>query len=673
MTYIHPSVRAAAALKLREHELRQQVDKIDKDAIPPDMTFRQWCEKLAKEGLKVDGFPFRLDDRPSMHFIYDLIPSTIQEAHGKTCVIMKCAQVGFTILEMLAAIYMARKFEPCKVGMYLPDMKLAAAKSSERFLPVVRTIPEAYARLREDTSGKKSGEGNVMIRSMGDSRFHFLWTSGRATTESFPMDVLTFDEVQEMKISDMEKTKERLGASRIKFTLMGSTANWPDRDIHWWYQKGTQHRFHTNCHGCGVAAPMDDYFPDCIGFDEDRREHRYRCGMCSAWIDNPQDGQWVAANPEAEIVSVHYTQFLSPTIEPKEIFEAYTGGDDMKNVWNRKLGKPYADPSQIPINLGHLTACVEDGIAAGVQWKDRGRSTVMGLDQMGSFNVAVIKERLPDGRQALVHLEYIYNNDPFERCSELMDEYGVEVCVVETLPNYNDAKRFAHRHNFPEGRSPKGRVFLAHYADIADEMMRWGDRPDNDKDRRIAKDERDKFSVVLDQFKCMQTSMHRIIRRECLFPDPQALTQEIVDKGVRKTVHPLKDLAFLHFMRTAIVAEKDPEQKKFRRRVVKVGIDPHTSYANMLCDVAWARQNQSGSMLMPMDAPAGPQSEVAKALAEAAPGVPKSLLDAIDSAPTGTCGRCKYFNEAAGLCGLSGHMTTRTEKECADVIPIRSN
>ena len=42
---------------------------------------------------------------------------------------MKCAQVGFSIFEMLWAIYIALKFEPLTVGFYLPDMSLALAKS----------------------------------------------------------------------------------------------------------------------------------------------------------------------------------------------------------------------------------------------------------------------------------------------------------------------------------------------------------------------------------------------------------------------------------------------------------------------------------------------------------------------------------------------------------------
>jgi hypothetical protein len=607
-------------------------------AIPAGQTFREWCEELGENGLKVDGFTFTLANRPAMHFIYDLIPSTPEEAWEKTVVMMKCAQVGFTVMEMLASIYLALKFEPCKVGMYLPDMNLAAAKSSERFMPIVRTVPAAHGRFTmSDASGRrKAGEGNVMIRAMGESRFHFLWTSGKATTESFPMDVLSFDEVQGMKIADMEKTQERLGASRIKFTLMGSTAKWPDADIHHWYMRGTQHQFHTECPGCGEYSVLDEHFPECIGYDEDRRDYRYRCHHCEGWIDDPQQGEWRAKKPDARIISVHFPQFLSPTITPRNIIEAYLNADDMMNFFNRKLGKPYMDPSQVPVNLAHLNACAAAGLAAGVQWKSRATDTFMGIDQMGAFNVVVIKERLPDGRQALVHLEYIYADDPFARCGELMDLYGVRVCVVETLPNFNDAWRFAKVSRF------KGRVFLAGYGDLQDEMMHWGDARLNRQDRKTAEEERVQYTVTLDQYKCMQVSMARIQKAMLLFPDPGGLCQEIIEKGIKRRSAVLKDIAFLHFQRTALVTiKKDPEQKKFRRKVVKVGIDPHTSYANMLCDVAWARAHGTGMMLLPEAA--GLQTTAAQKVAEAMPGLPDAIVRMIDDLPAGVCGRCMAF------------------------------
>ncbi len=648
--------------------------------IPEGMSFREWCIDLGRKGLKVDGKPFLLDDRPAMAWIYDQIPTTADEAYRYILVIMKCAQVGFTVMEILAAIYLGLKFGPCTVGMFLPDQNLAGIKSTERFMPIVRSIPDVHALMTQDAdngSGRKAGEGNVTKRRLDDALYIFSWTSGRATTESIPMDVLNFDEVQEMTLDQIEKTYERLSASAIRFMLMGSTANWPEADIHHWYLLGDRHRFHTECPTCKARKPLDDYFPKCIKFDPVLDRLRYVC-EAGHWIDDSQVGEWIPERPEAcgpvqyevekkfrkqRIRSIHFPQFLSPTISPDEILTAYNSATDMKNFFNRKLGKPYLDPSQIPVTLEHMAACVAAGKAAGVQWKTRARGTYMGIDQMGNFNVHVIKERLPDGRQAVIHLEETYSEDPFARSSELMQLYGVDVCVVEINPNYNDAKKFANRH--------PGRVFICDsFGSVKEGMIQWGDAPKLDtSDRRTDEDSRDRYTLRMDQYKCMQVSMARFTSQLCLFPDPQGLVQvvpqkgqQLSDSGKNETV-PIAPRAFLHFTKTALVSEKDEETNKFRSSVKKVGIDPHFSYANMLCDVAWARSHGTSTFILPDAVTKDPN--VTKAEELNMHGLPPTVAAMIDDLPPGqVCGRCESFNSEEGLCTQRGFKVAPRDPGC---------
>lgn len=627
--------------------------------IPDGMTFRQWCEKLAADGLKVDGRKFRLDNRPAMAWIYDQIPSTRDEAYRLTLVLQKCAQVGFTVLEMLASIYLGLKFGPGIVGMFLPDMNLAGLKSTERFMPIVRSVPAVHATMTQDApdgSGRKQGEGNVNRRRIGDALYVFSWTSGRSTTESVPMDAVTFDEVQEMTLAQMEKTVERLSASELRFVLMGSTANWPDADINHWYKRGSQNRFHTECPTCGMRKPLDDYFPECIRWDAEQNIFRYVC-PAGHWIDDTQRGEWVAEHPEtdppidytipienrpARIRSIHFAQFLSPTISAGEIMDAYASATDMKNFFNRKLGKPFLDPSLLPVSLAHLADCVAAGKAAGVVWKSRSAGAYMGIDQMGNFNVHVIKERMPDGRQAVIHVEETYSDDPFARSSELMRLYNVQVCVVEINPNYNDAKAFAGRH--------KGRVFICDsFGQVVEGMVHWGDAPRLDtSDRRSTEEARDRYTLRMDQYKCMQVSFARLTSQPpmCLFPDPQGLTQDVVEKGTTKHVAVLPR-AFHHFTKTALVAEKDEETNKFKRSVRKIGIDPHFSYALMLCDVAWSRAHGTSTFMLPT---APVMGEMQAKVAAAMPGLPQHVLNAIEDISGDVCGKCEAFDPDASRC-----------------------
>lgn len=669
-------IAAAANLRRRLATFAASSGYAKSGSIPASMTFREWCADLAERGLKVDGHPFTLDDRPSLIELYDQIPCRLEDANRRTLVVMKGAQMGLTVWEMLADLYMAIKFEPLVIGMFVPDQALAADKSDRRFLRLLRTIPDAYNKLiyrRDGDEMRRIGEGNVLTRIMGESAFLFLWTSGKVSTESRPMDVVSFDEVQEMTLDQIEKTRERMSASRFRYTLMLSTANWPDSDIDFWYQQGTQHAWHTECHHCGVETDLSAHFPACVDYNTGCHvgapvnEYVYVCPYCRGYIPDPQRGRFVAAKPLATIRSYHISQIISPTITPRELIEGWNRavtGDMRKSFFNRKLGRPFIDRDQIPVTMEDCLAASAAGHAAGLRWETEGRDTVMGIDQMGGFNAVIIKRRMPDGRQAVVHVEAIFQADPFEKCSALMRQYGVSMCVVEQLPNVNDARRFANTH--------RGRVFLAGYADLRDDMLQWGDDLSK-SDRRTSEEDRSRYTVTLNQYKMMQTALMRIKGGACLFPDPSGLEQEVIERGERKRIVLLRDWVFLHFTKTALVVEEDDETRKLRPKVKKIGLDPHFSYANMLCDVAWARLHGTGMIIMPdgkmPDATAGnagngnAQIEAARAAQKAVAKTPG--LEQVAKMMTvlqETCGSCSAFEN--GNCVMRGLRVSAGDPGC---------
>lgn len=636
--------------------------------IPDGMTFRQWCEKLGAEGLRVDGKPFKLDDRPALQPLYDAIPTTKEDAKDSMLIAMKATQLGLTVWEVLANIYMACKWEPVTIGMFMPSQSMAIHKSEHRFMRMVRSAPEVYSLLTTgtDVHGKeqKVGEGNVLTRKVGESLLLFLWTTGKVTTESIPMDIVTLDELQEMQLDQIDKVRARTGDSPIAFTVMLSTANMPDLDIHFWYQEGTQEVWHSRCESCGALSDLSDpagIFPEkSIGYNTgqfvgaDKNEYVWTCPSCGGWIKDPQQGELVVTNPSAnpKVRSFLLPRTISPKMTPRKMIEAWgraKTGNQKKSFYNRTLARPYIDADQLPVTMAHCLAAMEAGIAAGVVWKTSAVGTYMGIDQMGSFNAVIIKERLPDGRQAVVHVEAVFDNDPFERCSELMTQYGVAVCVVEQLPNVNDARRFANRH--------RGRVFLAGYADLRDDQMVWGDDLSK-SDKRTSEEDRSRYTVNLNQYKCMQTALFRVREQHCLFPDANQLEQDVIDNGVTKRIPILRDWVFFHFTKTALVvddgsessngvAKKQTEARKLRTKVLKVGIDPHYSYANMLCDVAWARKNGTSTFILPEET----VEEVRDVANQARmPNKLAALMDEINALGGDKCGHCSAFDPESGWC-----------------------
>lgn len=652
------STRAAAELELRRRRrVRIEAHGLS-EPIPQEMTFLQWCNRLAADGMKIDGKPFRLDNRPALIPLYEAIPSLKEDAKDLVLVVQKATQLGLTVWEVLANIYMALKWGPVTIGMFLPDQATASFKSEHRFMRIVRSARELYRALttaERDGDMKSIGEGNVLTRSMGESLFLFLWTTGRVSTESRPMDIVTLDEVQEMELDQIDKVRNRTGDSEIAFTMMLSTANMPDLDINFWYQHGTREVWNTRCPSCGGLHDLSDpagVFPaKSIVYntgqypDRPLNEYYWRCPGCSGIIDDPQIGECVVTNQAAagsKIRSFLLPRTISPRMTPRAMAEGWARaktGNQRKSFYNRTLARPYIDADQLPVTLEICEAAARLGMSMGLVWQPSGRDCFMGIDQMGGFNAVIIKRRLPDGRQAVVHVEAVFDLDPFARCSELMGQYGVTVCVVEQLPNVNDARKFANRH--------KGRVFLAGYADLKDDAMRWGDDLSK-SDARTAEEDRTRYTVTLQQYKCMQTALYRIRDGACLFPDPGALEQDVLDGGVKVRIPLLRDWVFVHFTKTALVVEDDDETRKPKGRVQKVGIDPHYAFANMLCDVAWARAYGTTSFIFP-EAPK--DAPVQAAIRETLPGVPASVLHLVEDRAQGdVCGRCEAFDARTGFC-----------------------
>jgi hypothetical protein len=582
--------------------------------------------------------------------------------------------MGLTLFEILADLYMALKFAPCKVLMYLPDRGMAAYKSAERFMPIARSVPEVHALI----TGGSGAEGNKLTRTMPSlgSGFLFLWTRGRegGVSESFPGDVLSLDETQGMTLEQIDRVSERLSASRIRFRLMLSTPLWPELDINAWFRAGDQRKFHTRC-GCPDGVVLTDVFHAAalatggaipIVYNDGRfpgapEDFVYHCPACGSHIPDPQDGEWRAHNPGSKIRSYHLSQILSPTVAPREMLEAWGRADTAdrrQNFFCRKLGTPFADPSQAPVTMALLRRCAEEGMRLGVTWKKRATNTVCGVDQMGGFSVCTVAERLDDGRMAVIHVEAIYALDPWARLDEIMRDYGVRICVLEQLPNIDPARQFARRH--------EGRVFLiTGYGDM-EEMVRWNDAAARGSDRRTAAEYRDRHTLRADQYRVLSWAFARLAERYIVFPDPTGLVQEVREGGVGRPAPILTEVVWRHYTRTGLVLEEDEARRRVKRKVVKLGLDPHFSFSLLALCAGWFRAHGTGAIILPDAGPAGRETERARRLAAALPGLPPALIALMDPVPPDTCGRCVDFEaeQAGGRCRERELLTGARDPAC---------
>lgn len=692
-----PMVEASARTlraKLEAFALRSGYGGVG--SIPAAMTFRGWCEDLGEKGLKIDRKPFRLDNRPALLPIYDAIPTTREEAFQRRLIIQKATQLGLTVWEVLADIYMARKWGPVNIGLYCPDQSTAVKKSEIRFMGMVRSSPELRHAMshRQDPDGTlvHVGEGNVMTRYCLESILFFLWTSGKVTTESMPMDVVSLDEVQGMTLTEIDKVIARMGDSDVQFAMLLSTAFMPNLDINAWYQKGSQEVWHSYCEGCGKESDLSDpvgVFPDhSIGYNTENKypgapenEYVWTCPHCSRWIPDPQIGRYVTQNPGADrnIRSFLLPRTISPRITPRQMlndFQHAKSGDQKMSFYNRQLARPFIDPSQLPVTMQHCEAAAVEGKRAGLRWESRAQKGVpyyMGIDQMGGWCAIVIKKRMADGRQGMVHCEAYFSDDPFARCTELMHEFNISVCVLEQLPNANDARRFANlRHPSGSGkRDHVGRVFLntSFNSSTAADMVSWSDQLSR-SDRRTSDEDRERYTVAISQYKAMQSALFRVRNLQCLFPG-DTLEQDVIDNGRPKRINLIRDWVWNHFTKTALVIDlgkPEERERKPKAKVHKIEIDPHFSFAAMLCEVAWVREQGMATMMLPDPGGDELKTDRAKKVAEAMPGLPKEILGMLDELPAGVCGRCSSYpmEGEAPLreCGTIGALVAPRDASC---------
>ncbi len=605
--------------------------------------------------------------------IYEAVP---RDPTGLDMVIMKSAQGGASTLALLWALWLMLR-DRCQVAYFLPTAALALNFSRDRFIKLARENGQIH-RLMGDSSPAAGGtidEGSAGVRRILQSIAHFTHIGGRVTTEALPLDALIFDEVQEMLLADIEKAEERLSASPLNAILRISTANFAGSDIHYFYEGSDQREFFTRC-GCPTGIVLADAWdprsgPLCIDRGNGSTpgvpaDWFYLCPRCHTIIRDPQDGEFRPKNPGASRIGFHFPQMLSPRITPGRIATKWATRFDTKNFYNRVLGRPYADPDSMPVSEENLRAAQNKDLCWGPLPRRGSDGVFMGIDQMGQENYVVIKAKVDD-RMRLLHLEIIQSADPWQRCVELMHEYRVRHAVVESLPNFNEAHRFA--------RALDGRVFLASYQDHADEILQWGDRLRDSASARPSDDAiRTPWTVSIDQYKMMSWSLSKWPLGEVETPDSRTLQQTIRTRQGVRTVMICQELFWLHLQRVALVTEdisgKEDERRR-RRTVKKIGIDPHFAFANMLCDVAWTRAYGTSRMLWGNARGKDEDSEPAKPspfrqqIAEFYP----ELDFLMHHQSTLTCGDCANFDRDRDWCTYRNFGVKAEQPQCEMYIP----
>lgn len=549
-----------------------------------------WC---AVNDFKVDHKPFTFKGRKFLKDIY--------LCNNPNISVRKCTQVGLTIWMILKVLHRLRFSEEVgrkiarKAGFYFPVFDSVAKFSKDRLRPLLYNIPEFKERM--------SGPPSIDLCQFGNSSLYLSYTGGVASMDSTPMDILCLDEVRLMQTSTINQLEERLSGCMDPSLYKISTAGYPNDAIDKSFMMGDQRYWHTNCK-CPDGIILPDHFPNCVGqrrnLKSGKPEYFYVCPKCGKEDLEPQDGQYVTHNPQSDYASFHIHQMLSPSRPAKAIWERYITTDNPKEFYNATLGKPYVDEDNIGVTNDELLGCVNTDLS----WSTDVNNTCMGVDQR-SGNLHVVVAKIVDNKKRLLHIEVVDNQakrykesgkvvTPFKRLYQMMTDFDVDLCVLDALPNANEAKDFARA--FP------GRVFLSYYKESAD-MVRWSDKKsgkasEKPHNRKSSEDLKFKWVVLLDRYKSIDYALRQWIDRRVECPNPRGLMQEIrnTKTGGYEPAFVCEDEFFKHLkavVRELVQNKNDPTNYRYRWNYL--GLDPHLLHAWSYCCVALERKKKKFS------------------------------------------------------------------------------
>lgn len=537
--------------------------------------FLLWC---VCGGIKVDHKPFDIDSHKY------LIPMYLDRS--KEFVLMKAAQMGATIFVLLKIFWFCL-YRTAKACFFFPTQDGVNLLSKDRLTPIVLSNEELIRAVQDtDTIGyKKIGASSALyLRHLG----------GIASKDSTPFDFIAFDEVRLLDAADIDQARERISHSEHKYVMQVSTAGLPHADIHKQFLQGTQNYWHTKCN-CPDGVVLSDTWPDCVAVAKD--EVYYRCPRCKMRINDPQNGRFIPHNPGAEVSSYHIHQMMSRFISPSEVWRAFQTTQNLKEFYNAKLGKPYVDEAAQPVDMDDLIGCENDTLYWGPS-KSKHSRIGMGVDQMSGLNYVVIAE-LAERKKRILHFEIIdsMNNiymeagqrvTPFKRLYQLIKEFDVDLCIIDAMPNANEAMELARA--FPK------RVFVAWYLDstgTSRDMVQWGDRTkDKMTTRKGGPKIKFKYTCVLNRFLTIDFALAEIANRNYEWANPDGLLQiaREIQTG-RYAPQPIfRNYFYLHM--TKIIKQKTPIDEatgRFRMEWVNLGMDPHSVHALNYCNIALER------------------------------------------------------------------------------------
>jgi hypothetical protein len=366
----------------------------------------------------------------------------------------KGAQLGFTEWALNVTLKMI-DMDGKSVLYVLPATNPDASDfSTSRFDPALELSPH-LADMFSDVQ-------NVMHKRAGAANLFIRGSRSRSQMKSLPVDLIVFDEVDEMVQKNITLAWERMSGRTNKLGLYISTPTVDDIGIDRLYKTSTCELFFFKCPHCGKWENLE--WPDSmvicgeVSTDPKVRDSHLICRKCKGILDHwtksewLKDGKWVPAHPDRNERGFHVNQLYSPTVAPWEIVKNYLlsrhSEADTQEFFNSKIGICYTAPDarltdadltavrgDYPMSRRSSNRFITMGVDVGVdlhyevdEWTFRADAPTPDINLLSSCRV------VQTGK--VKH---------FEQLDELMRNHQVSFCVIDRNPETRKAREFCLR------------------------------------------------------------------------------------------------------------------------------------------------------------------------------------------------------------------------------------
>jgi hypothetical protein len=269
------------------------------------------------------------------------------------------------------------------------------------------------------------------------------------------IDLLVFDELDELDRRAPAIADKRLGHSRLKWKRWISTPTLPDMGIDAKMKESDQRRWIVKCEHCNERQPLDPFVNLILETDAAGRPSKWfhtrgkpeqpfvGCRKCGKRMDRLAEGEWVPQFPEQAIHGYQINKLMSARVDLYNLIRKGQTYDETERQewWNQDLGLPY-QPSGSGFEESLLRS-VEQPYRMPIA-DDRG---YMGIDVGAVLHVVIRKWHASGNGRPTRRAVFIGEVETFAELDDLWERYDVRYAVIDALPEKHKAIEWAAPHS----------------------------------------------------------------------------------------------------------------------------------------------------------------------------------------------------------------------------------